>query len=233
MKIYAYIPIADVIFIHVQIICMTVEAFSDDIFIIKKDMRPGWYYSVFVLIGKDRIGIIDTGFENTPEELVFPLIKEQGRTSSEINLIINTHRDGDHVKGNQAFKSHTEATIMAHHLEAEAIPSVDKTFKEDDTLHIGDRSFKVIHTPGHRPGAVCLFDEKNKLLVTADSVCGTREDLIRMDKEIYIKSLKGLLDLDVETMIMSHPFDPAGKNILKSPEIEEMIKASIEIAEKI
>ena len=122
---------------------------------------------------------------------------------------------------------------MAHKLEADAIPLVDKTFKEDDVLHIGDRSFKVIHTPGHRPGAVCLLDEANKLLITADSVAGDRKDLIRMDKEIYIKSLKGLLDLDVEHMIMSYPFQPAGKNILEGSEIGEMIKASIEIAEKI
>lgn len=211
---------------------MSQDTFSDDIFIVKKDMRPGWYYSVLVVIGKDRIGIIDTGFENTLEELVIPLIKDQGRAPSEIDLVVNTHRDGDHVKGNQSYKENTGATIMAHELEADAIPFVDKTFKEDDTLRIGDRVFKVIHTPGHRPGAVVLLDESNKVLVTADTVCGTREDLIRMDKEIYIKSLKGLLDLDVETMIMSHPFEPAGKNILRGKEVNEMINASIEIAEK-
>ena len=212
---------------------MTVETFADDIYIVKEDMRPGWYYSVFVLFGKDRIGVIDTGFERTPGELVLPLIKEKGRTPNEVNLIINTHRDGDHVKGNQSFKEKTGATIMAHHLEAEAIPMVDKTFKEDDVLHIGDRAFKVIHTPGHRPGAVCLLDEANKLLITADSVAGTREDLIRMDKEVYIDSLKRLLELDVEHMIMSHPFQPAGKNILEGSEIHDMIKASIDIAEKL
>jgi glyoxylase-like metal-dependent hydrolase (beta-lactamase superfamily II) len=210
---------------------MSSDTIGDDFFIVKKDMRPGWYYSVLVLFGKDRIGIIDTGFEDTFEELVMPLIKEKRRDPSEINHIVNTHRDGDHVKGNQVFKQKTDATIMAHKLEAEAIPLVDKTFKEDDVLHLGDRSFKVIHTPGHRPGAVCLLDEKNKLLVTADSVAGTREDLIRMDPRIYIKSLEGLLDLDVETMIMSHPFEPAGKNILRGPEVGEMIKASIKIAE--
>ena len=212
---------------------MTVETFSEDIFILKEDMRPGWYYSVFVVKGKDRIGVIDTGFEDTPEKLVFPWMKEAGYEIQDINLIVNTHRDGDHIRGNKVFKEKTGATVMSHELEAEAIPDVDKTFKEDDSLHIGDRVFKVIHTPGHRPGAVCLLDEKNKLLLTADSVCGTREDLIRMDKEIYISSLKGLLGLDVETMIMSHPFDPAGKNILKGSEIEDMIKSSIEIAEKL
>ena len=212
---------------------MSSDTFGDDIFIVGKDMRPGWYYSVLILFGKDRIGVIDTGFENTLDDLVIPLIKEKGRDPSEINLVVNTHRDGDHVKGNQSFKDKTDATIMAHHLEAEEIPLVDKTFMEDDVLHIGDRSFKVINTPGHRPGAVCLFDEENKLLITADSVAGDRKDLIRMDKEVYIKSLKSLLDLDVDHMIMSHPFQPAGKNILEGSEISEMLNASIEIAENL
>lgn len=212
---------------------MTVESFSDDIFILKEDMRPGWYYSVFVVKGKEGIGIIDTGFEDTAEKLVFPWMKEAGLDPKDINLIVNTHRDGDHIRGNKAFKEKTGAPIMAHELEAEAIPDVDKMFKGGDLLEIGDRTFKVIHTPGHRPGAVCLLDEENKLLLTGDSVCGTREDLIRMDKEIYIKSLKGLLELDLESMIMSHPFQPAGKNILTGNEIPEMIKASIKIAEKL
>lgn len=212
---------------------MSIDTIGDDIFIVKKDMRPGWYYSVLVLLGKDRIGIIDTGFENTFDDLVHPLLREKRRDPSEINLIINTHRDGDHVKGNQVFKDKTGATIMAHELEAKMIPHVDRTFMGDDVLHIGDRRFKVVHTPGHRPGAVCLLDEKDKLLVTADSVAGTREDLIRMDKEIYIRSLKSLLNLEVEYMIMSHPFEPAGKNILSGSEVHDMIKASIEIAEKL
>lgn len=66
--------------------------------------------------------------------------------------------------------------------------------------------------------------------MTGDSVCGTRENLIRMDKNIYIDSLKKLLSLDVELMIMSHPFAPPGKDVLRGDEAKQMIEASIEIA---
>jgi glyoxylase-like metal-dependent hydrolase (beta-lactamase superfamily II) len=111
------------------------------------------------------------------------------------------------------------------------VPTADTRLGDEVTL--GDRTFKVIHTPGHRPGAVCLYDEGSKLLLTADSVCGTRENLIRMDKDIYIDSLRGLLELDVETMIMSHPFDPPGKDVLRGDEARRMIEASIEIAENL
>ena len=112
------------------------------------------------------------------------------------------------------------------------MPSANQLLEDGETVKLGDRSFKVIHTPGHRPGAICLLDEEHKLLITGDSVCGTREDLIKMDKEIYIKSLKHLQTVDADVMIMSHPFQPPGKHILRGKEIPEMIKASIEIAEK-
>jgi len=64
-------------------------------------------------------------------------------------------------------------------------------------------------------------------------VCGTRENLTRMDKHIYIESLQRLLGLEVETLIMSHPFAPLGKDILRGDEPRQMIEASIEIAQNI
>jgi len=209
-----------------------VEVF-DDLYVVTQDMRPGWYCSVFVVLGEDNIGIVDTGYENTLMDYVFPLIQGKGRSLDEVDLIVNTHRDGDHIKGNDVFKEKTGAPIVAHSLAAEAIPSLDRTMEDGDVLKLGNRLFKVIHTPGHRPGAVCLLDEEHKVLITGDSVCGEREDLIRMDKNIYIDSLKKLLELDVDMMLMSHPFKPAGKNILKGEEIGEMIRASISIAERL
>lgn len=210
-----------------------VQSVSDDIFVVEEEMRPGWFLSVVVVFGKDSIGVIDTGFEDTPPKYVFPLIKKQGRSLKEVDIVVNTHRDGDHVRGNKAFKEKTGARIMIHELEAESVPTADSTLKEGDQVYLGDRRFIVVHTPGHRPGSICLYDLDNKLLITGDSVCGTREDLIRMDKEIYIESLRKLREYDVEIMLMSHPFEPPGKNVLKGEEIDEMIKASIDIAEKL
>jgi len=118
-------------------------------------------------------------------------------------------------------------------LEAEAIPSADLELEDGDVVALGDRSFRVVHTPGHRPGAICLFDERHRLLVSGDSVCGERRDLIRMGNEVYVGSLRRLLRLESYLMIMSHPFMPAGRNILRGQEIPEMISASIRIAEQL
>jgi glyoxylase-like metal-dependent hydrolase (beta-lactamase superfamily II) len=172
-------------------------------------MRPGWTCNIVLVFGADKIGVVDTGYENTPEDFVFPLIKEQSRHLDEVSIIVNTHRDGDHIRGNAVFKERTGAPVFIHELEMEAVPTSDT--KLGDNVTLGDRCFTVIHTPGHRPGAVCLYDEVGKILLSGDSVCGTRENLIRMDKNIYINSLNKLLELDVELMIMSHPFEPPGK----------------------
>jgi len=204
------------------------EKIYEDLYLVRQEMRPGWTCNVLMVFGEDKIGVVDSGYENTPKDHVFPLIKEQGRRIDEVSIIVNTHRDGDHIKGNAALKEGTGAPIMIHELEMEAVPTADS--KLGDSVSLGDRTFKVIHTPGHRPGAVCLYDEGSKLLLTGDSVCGTRENLIRMDKNIYIASLRKLLELDVETMIMSHPFGPMEKDLLRGEEPRQMMEASIEIA---
>lgn len=105
--------------------------------------------------------------------------------------------------------------------------------KDEGSVKLGNREFKVVHTPDHRPGSICLYDQKNRTLITGDSVCGDRTDLIRMDKNIYISSLRKLLDLDIKDLIMSHPFKPLGKSILTGNEPKDMIQESIDIAEKL
>ncbi len=212
---------------------VNMEIVSDDLYVVKQEMRPGWYCCVTLVFGEKNIGVVDTGYENTPVDHVFPLILKKGRSLDEVNLIVNTHRDGDHVRGNAVFKERTGATIAIHELEHEAVPTADMILRDGDHVKLGDRTFKVIHTPGHRPGSICLIDHEDKLLITGDSVCGERDDLIRMEREVYIASLNRLLSVDAETMIMSHPFQPAGRSTLIGGEIKDMIRASIGVAERL
>jgi len=210
-----------------------VERVADDLYLIQQSIREGWTVCSTVLLGSDRIGLVDTGFEDTPVNLIFPAILKLGRKPEEIDCVVNTHRDGDHVLGNKVVKEKTNAQIAIHELEAEAVETADIRLKDGDTVELGDRRFTVVHTPGHRPGTICLYDQENRTLITGDSVCGDRKDLIRMDKKIYISSLKRLLDLDIEIMVMSHPFQPLGKSILTGEEPKKMIKESIKIAEEL
>jgi glyoxylase-like metal-dependent hydrolase (beta-lactamase superfamily II) len=212
---------------------LNVEKVANDIFFIKQPIREGWYFGVTLILGSDKIGLVDTGFENTPIEAIFPLIQELGRRPEEINYVVNTHRDGDHVLGNKVIHEKLGTKIAIHELEVEAVKTTNVELKDGDLVELGDREFKVIHTPGHRPGSICLYDQTNQVLITGDSVCGHRTDLIRMDEGIYINSLNKLLDLEIKVLIMSHPFKPPGKSILYGNEVNEMILASIEIAENL
>ena len=41
---------------------------------------------------------------------------------------------------------------------------------DKDTLDLGGRSLEVIHTPGHSPGSICLWERPRGLLFTGDTI---------------------------------------------------------------
>lgn len=49
-------------------------------------------------------------------------------------------------------------------------PKVDKTIDESDTITFGNSELKILHTPGHTPGSICLYNEKEKVAFTGDTI---------------------------------------------------------------
>ena len=93
-----------------------------------------------------------------------------------MDCIINTHGHADHILGNVRVKQATNAPILIHKDDADMLPSAqknlsawigagvscgegDRLIKDGDKIVIGDFEFKVIHTPGHTPGGICLLTE--------------------------------------------------------------------------
>jgi glyoxylase-like metal-dependent hydrolase (beta-lactamase superfamily II) len=93
-----------------------------------------------------------------------------------ITHIINTHAHSDHTAGNGAIKAATDAKILIHEQDAEQLtkllnrtfsrvlggkgsPKPDVLLKGNDSIQIGESSLKVMHTPGHTPGGICLYTE--------------------------------------------------------------------------
>jgi len=83
------------------------------------------------------------------------------------------------------------------------------TIDEGDRIDLGDRSFAVLHLPGHSPGSIGLWDEANGLLFSGDAVYDgpLLADLPGADKAAYAATLKRLLDLPVEVVHAGH--DPS------------------------
>ena len=73
-------------------------------------------------------------------------------------------------------------------------------------MNLGKLKFKIIHTPGHSPGGVCLYEQKEKVLFSGDTLFkGTygRTDLHHSDSAEMNLSLKKLMKLPDDTKVYS------------------------------
>lgn len=166
--------------------------------------------------------VIDPG--GNEEELV-KRIKERGLN---LKYIVNTHFHGDHTCGNEQMKSLTGAQIIIHEADAPFLsaevaremsrrmgftpsPPADITVKDGDTITIGRVSLKVIHTPGHSPGGICLLGEGNLFSGDTLFVGGIgRTDLPGASHTLFMRSLQEkLLTLPDETKVWpGHDYGP-------------------------
>lgn len=137
-----------------------------------------------------------------------------------VEYIVNTHGHPDHVCGNAKIKAATGAKIVMHaddaaffskgdvklffsQLGLPASPEPDITVEDGDAVEIGRISLKVIHTPGHTPGGICLYNSPN--LFSGDTLFSGgvgRTDFPGGDTGLLLRSIKEkLLTLPPETVV--------------------------------
>jgi glyoxylase-like metal-dependent hydrolase (beta-lactamase superfamily II) len=115
--------------------------------------------------------LIDPAFETDR------ILAETKRQEYRVTHIINTHGHSDHTAGNEAIKTATGAQLLIHELDANRLgkvvhrtfsrilggkgsPVPDVLLKDNDLIQIGDGiNLRVIHTPGHTPGSICLYSD--------------------------------------------------------------------------
>ncbi|MFH0811463.1 MAG: MBL fold metallo-hydrolase [Pseudomonadota bacterium] len=101
------------------------------------------------------------------------ILNEAEKEGFRILKIVNTHGHVDHIMGNSEMKGKTNAPIFIHEgdagalvktsphtllmFNAQASPPADVTVRDGDTITVGEGEIRVIHTPGHTPGSICLY----------------------------------------------------------------------------
>lgn len=134
-------------------------------------------------------------------EIIF---QESQRLGFEIKYIINTHGHADHIGANGKLKELTNAKICIHQFDNDKLtnpelnfsiffdyyvisPPADKFLEDNEIITIGSERLKVLHTPGHSPGSICLLGDG--FLISGDTlfsegigrtdIPGSNEDKLR------------------------------------------------------
>lgn len=139
-----------------------------------------------VLIKDEKPTLFDTGFGSDIEETK-KLITNAGVEPEDLHLIVNTHYHSDHVGGNHYFQHEYNTEIAAHHWDAKLINSknreigsaeylnqplekyqVNRMLADNDEINTGEKTFRVIHTPGHTLGHLSFYNEEDQVLIVGD-----------------------------------------------------------------
>jgi glyoxylase-like metal-dependent hydrolase (beta-lactamase superfamily II) len=165
--------------------------------------------------------LIDPGNYDCIENLLKDM-KRDGLDPKKIDLIINTHTHVDHCGANQIMKDLSGAKIAVHRLEEQYLPLARETtkmfglkmpeFKVDfyveNELSLGSLKLSVLHTPGHSPGSICLYNPKSRVLFSGDTVFSGgnvgRTDFPGGDPKQLVESIKRLCELDVSILCPGH-----------------------------
>jgi glyoxylase-like metal-dependent hydrolase (beta-lactamase superfamily II) len=174
-----------------------------------------FYDSNAYLIDAKRKTLVDAGIDGARVLKGLP---------EDLDLIVLTHCHYDHVAAVPEIARATGARVAIHEQDVPFLKSdritgaamfgkrfpglaIDLVLKGGDVIDLGDVKLEVIHTPGHTPGSICLYEPKSKAMFTGDTVFegGSfgRTD-IGGNPEHMINSLELLAGYDVSALYPGH-----------------------------
>ena len=160
--------------------------------------------------------IIDPGMINANEESILNSFVRKERIS--IKYIINTHGHIDHVAGNYFAQKEYGAPLVIHEKDIPILENAHATGKkygitiqpspepeiilrDNILIKIQAHILKLIHTPGHSPGGICIIDQSKKIIFSGDLIFKNsigRTDLPGGDFKTLIKSIHNILFIECD-----------------------------------
>ena len=215
-----------------------------------------WGANVYLLVDNGDLTLVDTGFFGKAD-WILEQVKELGYSPSDIKRIIITHHHADHIGSLAELKRITKAQIIAHTADAPYIDgtlpqpgparpqwlakflahfnwlwstepvAVDVLVNDGDELPILG-GVKILHTPGHTAGSICLYLENKKLLIAGDLLANrfglklpSREYTV--DTNLEMQSIKRIAGMDFDIICFGHG----------SPIVHDADKAVASFADKL
>ncbi|MEM1346842.1 MAG: MBL fold metallo-hydrolase [Pseudomonadota bacterium] len=200
-------------------------------------IQPFYRCNVWHVRGRERDMLIDSGMGVVSLREWVALVGERALTA----VASHTHFDhiGCHHEFDDRAVHRAEAEILAeptgrailadpyvsdaifdrlpplpYRSETYAVKSAPATrlLDDGDVLDLGDRYFEVIHTPGHSPGGIALWEASTGILFSGDIVYDGPlvEDTYHSDPEDYRRSMERLYDLPVSVVHGGH-FESYGR----------------------
>ncbi len=193
-------------------------------------IRPYWRCNIWHLRGRDRDLLIDSGMGVVSLREHVPLVTERPLTA------VASHTHYDHIGSLHEFPDRvahaaeaplldrpTRENTLADYVEDgifERLPPAPYTsttyavrrapatriVANGDVIDLGDRHLEVIHTPGHSPGGIALWEAATGILFSGDIHYDgpLAEDLYHSEPTDYLISMKRLLEIPVRVVHAGH-----------------------------
>ncbi len=132
--------------------------------------------------------LVDTAYIADFDETA-RLIKGLGVDLSRVRLIINTHSHCDHIGGNKLIQEQSGCDIALHKVGKYFIDTRDdwstwwryynqeadfftctRALEDGEVIAIGPHDFQVIYTPGHASHGIGLYNRRDKVLLSSDTL---------------------------------------------------------------
>jgi glyoxylase-like metal-dependent hydrolase (beta-lactamase superfamily II) len=195
-----------------------------DIFIVGgPDITDGRDGCIYLLNFRELV-LIDTGAGWSVDKVIGN-IKKFELDPKNLSKIILTHCHIDHIGGVPEIKKRFGSKIYIHQLDAPPLETGDpiltaaswyqtsfpptsmdvKLNSPEETLMIGEQKIVCLHTPGHTPGSICIYlDKDGKRILFGQDLHGPLLSEFGSSLEDYGRSTKKLLDLDADILCEGH-----------------------------